>query len=106
MKNILLPLVLLCILVGFVVACAPEPPPPPPPPEDLPPPEPSPEEYRQQKIDEYQESFSNPYAAASRGYVDMIIDPRETRPRLITTLEMLSTKRESLPGKKHGNIPL
>lgn len=48
MKNILLPMVLLCILVGFVVACAPEPPPPPPPPEDLPPPEPSPEEYRQQ----------------------------------------------------------
>ncbi len=66
----------------------------------------NPEEYRQQKIDEYQKSFSNPYVAASRGYVDMIIDPRETRPRLITTLEMLSTKRESLPGKKHGNIPL
>jgi len=65
-----------------------------------------PEQYRQQKIDEYKERFSNPYAAASRGFVDMIIDPRETRPVLINTLEMLSTKRESLPGKKHGNIPL
>ena len=60
----------------------------------------------EKKIDEYQEQFSNPSAAAVRGYVDMIIDPRETRPRLITTFEMLSTKRESLPGKKHGNIPL
>ena len=66
----------------------------------------NPEQYRQKKIDEYQEQFSNPYAAAIRGYVDMIIDPRETRPRLITTFEMLSTKSESLPGKKHGNIPL
>ncbi|MDD3656044.1 MAG: carboxyl transferase domain-containing protein [Atribacterota bacterium] len=66
----------------------------------------NPEQYRQNKIDEYQERFSNPYFAASRGYVDMIIDPRETRPRLVTTLEMLSTKRDSLPGKKHGNIPL
>ncbi|MDD3657106.1 MAG: carboxyl transferase domain-containing protein, partial [Atribacterota bacterium] len=65
-----------------------------------------PEQYRQKKIDEYKERFSNPYAAASRGFVDMIVDPRETRPRLITSLEMLSTKRESLPGKKHGNIPL
>lgn len=66
----------------------------------------NPEQYRQKKIDEYQEQFSNPYAAAIRGYVDMIIDPRETRPRLITTFEMLATKSESLPGKKHGNIPL
>lgn len=66
----------------------------------------NPDEYRQKKIDEYQEQFSNPYAAAARGFVDMIIDPRETRPRLINTFEMLSTKRESLPGKKHGNIPL
>ena len=65
-----------------------------------------PEEYRQKKIDGYQEQFSNPYAAASRGFVDLIIDPRETRPRLVTAFEMLNTKRESLPGKKHGNIPL
>ncbi len=65
-----------------------------------------PEQYRQRKIEEYKERFSNPYAAAARGYVDLIIDPRETRPILINTLEMLSSKRESLPGKKHGNIPL
>jgi acetyl-CoA carboxylase carboxyltransferase component len=65
-----------------------------------------PEQYRQKKIDGYQEQFSNPYAAASRGFVDLIIDPRETRPKLVTTFEMLNTKRESLPGKKHGNIPL
>lgn len=65
-----------------------------------------PEQYRQKMIDEYRERFSNPYAAASRGYVDMIIDPRETRPKLINAFEMLFTKRESLPAKKHGNIPL
>jgi len=65
-----------------------------------------PEKCRQEKIEEYRERFSNPYAAASRGYVDMVIDPRETRPRLITIFEMLSTKRESLPGKKHGNLPV
>jgi len=66
----------------------------------------NPEKYRQEKIDDYRERFSNPYAAASRGYVDLVIDPRETRPRLITIFEMLSTKRESIPGKKHGNIPV
>jgi len=65
-----------------------------------------PEKYRQEKIDDYRERFSNPYAAASRGYVDLVIDPRETRPRLITAYAMLSTKRESLPGKKHGNLPV
>jgi len=66
----------------------------------------NPEKVRQEKIDEFQEKFSNPYEAAKRGYVDMVIDPRETRPRLITTLEMLSTKRESRPAKKHGNFPV
>jgi acetyl-CoA carboxylase carboxyltransferase component len=65
-----------------------------------------PEKFRQQKIDEYAERFSNPYEAAKRGYVDLVIDPRETRPRLITAFEMLSTKRDSLPGKKHGNLPV
>jgi len=64
------------------------------------------EKVRQEKIDEFQLKFSNPYEAAKRGYVDMIIDPRETRPRLITTFEMLSTKRESRPAKKHGNFPV
>ncbi|MDP2945669.1 MAG: carboxyl transferase domain-containing protein [Atribacterota bacterium] len=65
-----------------------------------------PEKVRQEKIDEFQLKFSNPYEAAKRGYVDMVIDPRETRPRLITTFEMLSTKRESRPTKKHGNFPV
>ena len=66
----------------------------------------NPEKVRQEKIDEFQLKFSNPYEAAKRGYVDMVIDSRETRPRLITTFEMLSTKRESRPAKKHGNFPV
>ncbi len=66
----------------------------------------NPEKVRQEKIDEFQLKFSNPYEAAKRGYVDMVIDPRETRPRLITTFEMLSTKRETRPAKKHGNFPV
>lgn len=65
-----------------------------------------PEKVRREKIEEFRQKFSNPYEAAKRGYVDMVIDPRETRPRLITTLEMLSTKRESRPAKKHGNFPV
>lgn len=66
----------------------------------------NPEKVCQEKIEEFKQKFSNPYEAAKRGYVDMVIDPRETRPRLITTLEMLSTKRESRPAKKHGNFPV
>ena len=66
----------------------------------------NPEKVRQEKIDEFQQKFSNPYEAAKRGYVDMVIDPRETRPHLITTFEMLSTKKESRPAKKHGNFPV
>ncbi|MDH5642639.1 MAG: acyl-CoA carboxylase subunit beta [Gemmatimonadota bacterium] len=54
----------------------------------------------------YRETFANPYLAAARGYVDDVIDPRETRPRLISALETLLTKRARLPKKKHGNIPL
>jgi acetyl-CoA carboxylase carboxyltransferase component len=65
-----------------------------------------PQEARQKLIDEYREKFANPYVAASRGYVDEVIDPRETRPRLIKALDMLRTKTDSLPRKKHGNIPL
>ncbi|MCL2060094.1 MAG: methylmalonyl-CoA carboxyltransferase [Oscillospiraceae bacterium] len=61
---------------------------------------------RADKITEYTEKFSNPYVAASRGYVDDVIAPSETRMRLISALEMLSSKRESRPSKKHGNIPL
>jgi len=55
---------------------------------------------------EYEERFANPYAAAARGYVDDVIDPRQTRARLISGLDMLANKRDSNPAKKHGNIPL
>ena len=58
------------------------------------------------RVAEYAEKFANPYVAASRGYVDDIIDPRDTRPRLIDALETLRTKRDRNPPKKHGNIPL
>jgi acetyl-CoA carboxylase carboxyltransferase component len=65
-----------------------------------------PEAKRQEKIDEYNDLFSNPYIAASRGYIDAVILPSETRPRLIDALEALCTKRETRPPKKHGNIPM
>ena len=55
---------------------------------------------------EYREKFAHPYLAAARGYLDDVIDPRDTRPRLISALETLLTKRDKLPPKKHGNIPL
>jgi len=61
---------------------------------------------RQQKIEEYRSEFASPYKAAARGYVDDIIVPAETRPRLIAALEMLASKREERPAKKHGNLPL
>lgn len=66
----------------------------------------NPEAMRKKKIEEYRELFSNPYVAASRGFVDAVIYPRETRPRLIDTLRVLLSKRESRPPKKHGNIPM
>jgi acetyl-CoA carboxylase carboxyltransferase component len=65
-----------------------------------------PEAKRQEKIAEYKEQLYNPYIAASRGYIDGVIVPSETRPRLIDALEVLCTKRETLPPKKHGNIPM
>jgi len=58
------------------------------------------------KIEEYREKFAHPYVAAGRGYLDDIIDPRDTRPVLINALESLQTKRDKNPPKKHGNIPL
>jgi len=58
------------------------------------------------RVEEYREKFAHPYIAASRGYVDDVIDPRETRPRLISSLDMLRNKRDENPVKKHGNIPL
>ncbi|WP_276677140.1 carboxyl transferase domain-containing protein, partial [Caldibacillus debilis] len=67
---------------------------------------PDPERVRQQKIAEYREKFANPYVAAKMGMVDDIIDPRETRIKLIQALRMLKNKEETRPAKKHGNIPL
>ena len=61
---------------------------------------------RDQKGTEYREKFANPYIAASLGYVDEVIDPKETRIRLIRAFGMLQNKRDSNPPKKHGNIPL
>ena len=61
---------------------------------------------RQELIDEYRGTFANPYVAAARGYIDDVIVPSETRPRLINALGMLQNKRDSNPPKKHGNIPL
>lgn len=65
-----------------------------------------PEALRAEKIAEYEEKFNNPYIAAGLGYVDDVIEPATTRQRIISAFDMLSTKRESLPSKKHGNIPL
>ena len=64
------------------------------------------DETRARLVAEYREKFANPYVAASRGYVDAIIEPHETRPRLINAIEMLQNKRDTNPPKKHGNIPL
>ncbi|HLR11047.1 MAG TPA: carboxyl transferase domain-containing protein [Sporosarcina sp.] len=66
----------------------------------------NPEQTRQTKIDEYREKFANPYVAAAHGMVDDVIDPRETRIKLIQALDMMKNKKEDRPKKKHGNIPL
>ena len=65
-----------------------------------------PEQTRTQLIREYAEQFTNPYVASSRGFLDDVIDPSETRLKIIQALEMLRDKRDILPPKKHGNIPL
>ena len=64
------------------------------------------EAARQQKIEEFRDRLANPYVAADRGFVDAVIQPRETRKKLIRALEMLENKRDKNPAKKHGNIPL
>ena len=64
------------------------------------------EETQNKLVKEYRDKFANPFVAASRGYIDDVIDPIETRPRIIRALDMLENKRETLPPKKHGNIPL
>jgi propionyl-CoA carboxylase beta chain len=65
-----------------------------------------PQKRRAELVAGYREKFASPYVAAERGYVDDVIEPKETRPRLINALEMLSNKRDISPAKKHGNIPL
>jgi len=67
---------------------------------------PDPKTKREEKVKEYRDLFSNPYIAAGRGYVDAVIAPRESRRWIIRALEMLRTKRELRPAKKHGNIPV
>ena len=64
------------------------------------------EKVRGEKIEEFRDRFANPYVAADRGFVDAIIQPRETRKKLIQALGMLEGKRDKNPAKKHGNIPL
>ena len=66
----------------------------------------NPDDLRSQLVQEYRNKWANPYLAAGRGYIDDIIDPIETRPKIIKALEMLQNKRDSTPPKKHGNIPL
>jgi acetyl-CoA carboxylase carboxyltransferase component len=65
-----------------------------------------PDKKRAELVKDYREKFANPYIAASRGYIDDVIEPSTTRARLINALEMLGNKRDKNPGKKHGNIPL
>ena len=64
------------------------------------------EAMRKEKIEEFRDRFANPYVAADRGFVDAVIQPHETRKKLIQALEMLENKRDKNPPKKHGNIPL
>jgi propionyl-CoA carboxylase beta chain len=65
-----------------------------------------PEAKRAQLVEDYRDRFADPYVAAARGYIDDVIEPRETRPRLIKALTMLQNKQDTIPPKKHGNIPL
>ena len=67
---------------------------------------PDPDALRAEKVAEFREKFANPFVAASRGFIDEVIPPRQTRPKLIAALSRLSTKRDRNPPKKHGNIPL
>jgi acetyl-CoA carboxylase carboxyltransferase component len=67
---------------------------------------PDPDARRAELVQEYMEKFANPYVAAERGYVDDVIDPAETRVKLIAGLEMLASKHQETPQRKHGNVPL
>src|SRR5262252_3444749 len=65
-----------------------------------------PDSARREKLEEFRERFASPFVAAENGFVDDVIEPRQTRPRVINALRMLETKVDSMPKKKHGNIPL
>jgi propionyl-CoA carboxylase beta chain len=67
---------------------------------------PTPDERRRKLMDDYKARFANPYTAAERGYIDDVLIPHETRPRLIVALRTLLSKRVQGPKRKHGNIPL
>jgi propionyl-CoA carboxylase beta chain len=64
------------------------------------------EAFRAERVEEFKDKFANPYVAAEKGYIDDVIEPKETRPKLINALRMTATKRDTNPPKKHGNIPL
>ena len=64
------------------------------------------DERRAELITEYEDTLANPYVAAERGYIDAVITPHETRVEIVRSLRLLRSKRETLPPKKHGNIPL
>jgi propionyl-CoA carboxylase beta chain len=61
---------------------------------------------RRSRVNEFEEKFANPYIAAERGFIDEVIEPAQTRPKLIRALALLENKRDTNPPKKHGNIPL
>jgi len=65
-----------------------------------------PQAFRAEKVEEFKARFANPYKAAEKGWIDEVIEPRNTRPKLITALKMLENKTDTMPQKKHGNIPL
>jgi acetyl-CoA carboxylase carboxyltransferase component len=67
---------------------------------------PDPQQKRMELVSDYRQKFASPYIAAQKGYIDEVIEPAETRPKLISALESLATKREPRPSRKHGNIPL
>ncbi len=64
------------------------------------------DEERRANVSELEEKFANPYVAAEKGFIDEIIEPSQTRPKLIRALSLLQNKRDTNPPKKHGNIPL
>jgi propionyl-CoA carboxylase beta chain len=61
---------------------------------------------RAKRVEEFRERYANPWIAAERGWIDAVIEPRLTRPKLVAALKMLENKRDTNPSKKHGNIPL